>query len=65
MPSLAYAPLACSSFSAGSPKSSSPPIPSAAHASASFTASSTERLKTPGIELTSLRTPSPGQRKSG
>jgi hypothetical protein len=32
---------------------------------ADATASSTERLKTPGMELTSRRTPSPGQRKRG
>jgi len=35
------------------------------HAAASFTASSIERLNTPGIEPISLRTPSPGQRNSG
>ena len=32
---------------------------------ASFTASSTEILNTPGIELISLRTPSPGHTNSG
>ena len=30
-----------------------------------LTASSMERLKTPGMEPTSRRTPSPGQRKRG
>ena len=39
--------------------------PSACAAAASFTASSTERLKTPGIDGTSRRTPSPSQTKSG
>ena len=32
---------------------------------ASFTASSTERLNTPGMERTSFRTPSPGQTNRG
>ncbi len=54
-----------SSFSAGNPKSNNPPNPSFAAACASFTASSTERLKTPGIDATGLRTPSPGQTNTG
>ncbi len=61
----AHAPVACSSFSAGKPKSSNPPTPSATQVSASFTASSIDRLNTPGIELMGLRTPSPGQINSG
>ena len=39
--------------------------PSARVSRTSFTASSTERLKTPGIERTSLRIPVPGQMNSG
>ena len=53
MPSAAHAPLPRSSFSSGIPNSSSPPIPRAAQASTSFTASSMERLKTPGMLLIS------------
>ena len=46
-------------------RAAGPPRPSAAASSASRTASSTERLKTPGMEPTALRTPSPGQMKRG
>ena len=40
-------------------------MPSACAAAASLTASSTDRLQTPGIEGTSRRTPSPSQTNSG
>ena len=39
--------------------------PSALAAATSFTASSTDRLNTPGIDGTSRRTPSPSQTNSG
>ena len=65
MPNSSHAPEPCTSLVSGSPKSSSPPSPSCAASSASRTASSMERLKTPGMELTSRRTPSPGQMNKG
>ena len=40
-------------------------MPSPAAARTSLTASSTDRLKTPGIDDTSRRTPSPSQMNSG
>ena len=54
-----------SSLLSGTPKSRTPRTPSARAAAASLTASSTESWKTPGIESTSRRTPSPSQTKSG
>ena len=65
MPASSHAPVAASSFSAGSPNSSSPPTPSAALRSASRSASSSDRLNTPGIDPIGRRTPSPGTRNSG
>ena len=65
IPCASQPPEACSSFVAGSPNSSSPPTPSDAHSSASFSASSTERLKQPGIDEIGFRIASPGTRNSG
>ena len=65
IPSSAHAPVANSSFFSGSPNKIIAGTPSECACRASFTASSTERLKTPGIERTSLRTPSPGQTNMG
>jgi len=54
-----------SSFDAGRPNRMTLRTPSALAAAVSFTASSTERLKTPGIDATSRRTPRPSQTNSG
>ena len=62
---VAQAPVATSSFFSGSRTRSPTDTPSDRASRASFTASSTERLNTPGIERTSLRTPSPGQTNRG
>ena len=53
------------SLSSGSPNSSTPGTPSALAAAASRTASSTESWKTPGIDGTSRRCPSPLHTNSG
>jgi hypothetical protein len=50
IPFSSHAPVPCSSLVSGRPKRSRPPIPRLAASSASRTASSTERLKTPGME---------------
>src|ERR1035441_2488926 len=65
MPFSSHAPEPCSSLDSGRPKSNSPPRPRRAASSASRSASSTERLKTPGMVPTGRRTPPPGQRKRG
>ena len=65
MPSSAHAPVAISSLVSGSPNRITLGMPSAFTSAHSFTASSMERLNTPGMERTSLRTPSPGQTNSG
>src|SRR5208282_5192890 len=65
MPSSAQAPVATSSFFSGSPNKMTDSTPRARVSRTSFTASSTERLKTPGIERTSFRIPVPGQMNSG
>ena len=65
IPSSAQAPVATSSFFSGSPKRMTAGTPSAWVSRASCTAWSTERLKTPGMERTSLRTPDPGQMNMG
>ena len=53
------------SLLSGSPNSSTPGMPSAFAAAASFTISSTDIWKTPGIDPTSRRWPWPGTAKSG
>ena len=65
MPPSAQAPVATSSFFSGSPNRITEGTPRAWALRASFTASSTERLKTPGMERTSLRIPDPGQTNRG
>ena len=65
MPSSAQAPVAVSSFVSGKPNKIRAFTPSAKASRASFTASSTERLNTPGMEPMGLRTPSPGQINKG
>jgi hypothetical protein len=54
-----------SSLVSGRPNRITAPMPSARAAVASRTASSTESWNTPGIELTSSRTPSPPRTNSG
>ena len=65
MPSFAQAPVAISSFFSGSPNRITDNTPSEWASRTSFTASSTDRLNTPGMERTSFRTPVPGQTNSG
>ena len=65
MPSSSQAPVACSSFAVGQAEEQQAADAEGGGLFGFLTASSTERLKTPGMELTSLRTPSPGQMKSG
>ena len=48
IPAGSHAPLACSSFSNGTPNNNSPPSPSRAHSAASFTASSDGQVKNSG-----------------
>ncbi len=64
-PSGSAAPDPAASFDAGSPKSSTPGMPSAFAADASVTISSTDNWKTPGIDPTSRRWPLPGTTNSG
>jgi hypothetical protein len=64
-PSRAYAPVAVSSFDSGSPKRMTAGTPASKAAEASRAISSTDRLKTPGIEETSRRTDEPAHAKSG
>ena len=54
-----------SSLRSGRPKRITLLTPSAFAPATSFTASSTDRLNTPGIDGTSRRTPSPSQTNSG
>ena len=65
MPSSAHAPVATSSFVSGRPKRITLGMPNDFTSAHSFTASSIDKLYTPGMERTSLRMPSPGQTNSG
>ena len=65
IPFSIQASVACSSFFSGNPNNMTAATPAACAARASSTAWSTERLNTPGIELTSLRTFTPGHTNNG
>ena len=65
MPSSAHAPVAISSFDSGSPNRITLGMPRDFTSAHSFTASSMERLNTPGMEPMGLRIPSPGHTNSG
>src|SRR5581483_5985682 len=65
IPSSAQAPVATSSLLSGRPNRMMAGTPSECASRASLTASSTDRLYTPGMERTSLRTPSPGHTNMG
>jgi hypothetical protein len=59
IPSSAHAPVATSSLLSGNPNRITAGTPSECTSCASFTASSTDKLNTPGIDRISFRTPSP------